>query len=739
MPFLVLKRLAPTEVAWFRAPGPGAEEADARGPRLDDRLVVRATGSRSRQAREIRLRWFDGRRMVEQHRRLVCTGELWFLEGPPLSGRRLSRATEGDVLVISVQRVRDVTGGSRSLLTIDAWMGDDLDDEEIAGPIEAVLQGKASAGFRADDDHPVFISARQHLPAFGSHLTEAQALAPREHARVRRWLVAHLRGKTMRSILQLHRDADVDRVLELLGGEATPRKREELATALLHRYGNDLLSSRRRRKLILAERFPDRSRRPEDPGQWVRGSKRARALTQALDLPPVMAGAPVPAASDLEDVVALAPLGELHDYQRQIASGLREVLHAEDWRERRAVVWLPTGTGKTRVCVETLLMELLLASPRNVILWIADRGELCEQAIEALRHVWLMRGTETPAARGLSRPALRVMRLWGGRSHQEPTSAPTVVVASIQTLARRVEDREFEGVLAKLGRRCAAVVFDEAHHAVAPTYARVIDALGLGESANVLGDDREEGPPLLGLTATPGRTRQDETDRLVERFAGTLLEPDAPYRSIEGFIAGGYLSRPRLEVVPTGYMLEEAATRDDAWSRYDDLPLDTVRKAGDHPGRTALIVQDLLPRLDDLHSVLVFACSVHHAEVLAEVLSRRGVRAEALHGDSPRALRQSAIRRFRERALQVLVTCDLLTTGFDAPNVEAVVLARPVQSPVLFSQMVGRGLRGPKNGGTDDCLLLDYEDSIGPFHSLERLRTQFRAPFSEREDPAQTA
>ncbi|MDP3219176.1 MAG: helicase-related protein, partial [Deltaproteobacteria bacterium] len=137
-----------------------------------------------------------------------------------------------------------------------------------------------------------------------------------------------------------------------------------------------------------------------------------------------------------------------------------------------------------------------------------------------------------------------------------------------------------------------------------------------------------------------------------------------------------------------------------------------------------------------LQSVLVFACSVDHAHMMAEVLARRGHRAAALDGSTPRAVRWRTIQRFRDGGLRVLVNCDLLATGFDAPNVDAVVLARPVESQILYAQMVGRGLRGRKNGGTDVCHVIDYQDRFEALPDLDKLRESFREMFLKPSTPA---
>lgn len=721
---VLLKRLAPTEARWLA----GAEE-ERRGPRLDARVVGDLFAGED--ASDVRVRWHDGLGIREALRRLEPergTGRR--LSGEGLGGSRLRASAEGDLLVLRLEQALDVTGARRWRLTLDVGSQSDLRDEELAELVRAELGDATAVLLPEGAAERALAAARRRLPAFGGGRSwEVDDLSEREWALVHSWLLAHVRVEGLHALLEARAGAQVDAILGLVGEGGPAPTAASLASAVIRRHGTDLLAAAARRELLLGERFRDPSRRPRLPELWTRGGRAARRFAAALGLPEVMAGRAAPVPSDVEEVLAFPPLDPLHDYQRQIARGLRESLHASDWRERRAVAWLPTGTGKTRVCVETLLVECFLAPPRNALVWIADREELCEQAIESFRHVWMVLGHRTPTARGAAGANLRVVRLWGGRPWQALTAAPTLVVASVQTLAARAKRREHALRLGELAERCTAVVFDEAHHVVAPSYRRVIRALGLSRKPNVLGNTRETGPTLFGLTATPARTSRDETELLAERFGGRLLEPDEPYRAIRGFITRGYLARPRLEVVRTGYRLEQLERDAEEWTSERRLAGRTLRRTGSDPLRNAAILRDLEPRLAELRSVLVFACSIEHAETLAEVLSRRGHRALALHGGSPRSQRQSAIRRFREGALQVLVTCDLLTTGFDAPNVDAVVLARPVESRVLFAQMVGRGLRGPRNGGTARCLILDYEDAIGDYDNLDLLRQDFRQAF----------
>jgi superfamily II DNA or RNA helicase len=107
---------------------------------------------------------------------------------------------------------------------------------------------------------------------------------------------------------------------------------------------------------------------------------------------------------------------------------------------------------------------------------------------------------------------------------------------------------------------------------------------------------------------------------------------------------------------------------------------------------------------------------------MAARLCVSGIPAAAVSGDTPRAARRWFLDRFQSGALRVLCNYSVLTTGFDAPKTDMVLIARQVKSPVRYMQMVGRGLRGPANGGTERCRIVTVLDNLGrlgnrqPFH-----------------------
>ena len=130
--------------------------------------------------------------------------------------------------------------------------------------------------------------------------------------------------------------------------------------------------------------------------------------------------------------------------------------------------------------------------------------------------------------------------------------------------------------------------------------------------------------------------------------------------------------------------------------------------------RNKIILNKLLELPEDSR-VLVYACTVEHAEVLNNLLIAKGKRSVVITGDTPRYKRQSFIEQFKQNDIQFIVNHSVLTTGFDAPKTDIIVLCRPTFSDILYEQIVGRGLRGTKFSGTETCTIIDFCDNCGRF------------------------
>src|SRR5262249_16886422 len=101
-----------------------------------------------------------------------------------------------------------------------------------------------------------------------------------------------------------------------------------------------------------------------------------------------------------------------------------------------------------------------------------------------------------------------------------------------------------------------------------------------------------------------------------------------------------------------------------------------------------------------------------HAQTMAALLRANDVPAAPISAATPPGARHFYIEEFRRGRIRVLTNYAVLTEGFDAPAIRAVYVARPTYAPNLYQQMIARGLRGPLNGGKEECLIVDVEDNI---------------------------
>ena len=437
-------------------------------------------------------------------------------------------------------------------------------------------------------------------------------------------------------------------------------------------------------------------RKPLVEKKWYAGKHWARDFVGALGFPLIFAGVEqATKVSTIQDVPPLKDPPRLADFQEDLKARMLAVLK-QDGDKTRCVVTLPTGGGKTRVAVEAFIdwMQPRFAQGRYLI-WIAQSEELCEQAIACIEQMWSSRQFAE---------SLRIYRFFGGRDIPEGALRGGAVVASIQQLYSRIKlgDDSLEEIIAGTG----AMIIDEAHRAVSTMYSGLLE---LAEEK--CGSDLF---PICGLTATPGRAN-NETERLVGRFDAYLIKPDLglEYEAfpLRYFRDHGFLAQAHHKLYRSGreYTLtdEEAEKiKGDA-----DLPAGFLKRLADDRSRNLRIVQRLLA-LPRRRSVLVYACTVEHAYFLAALLSVQGRKSAAVSADTPATLRRGLIQDFKEGRLEFLCNYGVLTTGFDAPRVEHIVLCRPTTSEVLYEQIIGRGLRGPKFGGTEKCSILDFADNI---------------------------
>jgi len=420
------------------------------------------------------------------------------------------------------------------------------------------------------------------------------------------------------------------------------------------------------------------------PRQWF-GNPRARAFVASVGLPPVYAGSPASDRPEIEEVDGPTRLPELHDYQEVIAEKIVKLVDAK----KQGLVALPTGAGKTRVAVEGLIRA---ATDDDVwpVLWIAQSDELCEQAAETWRSVWRVFGQDD---------RLTISRLWS-KNELQPVDGDHVVVASIQKLASIGKRPEGSFDLAP-----QVVVVDEAHRSNATSYTQLLRTLKP--------EVEDDAYTLLGLTATPFRgENEDETRRLVNRYGKNRLDLDLfggdPLTELRRIKV---LAEADHEILRTDFEIRLNDADRQHFEEFSVLPPWLEEQISLDASRTRTIVDRVLELPADW-PVLVYCPSVKGADLVAAMLSLEGVEAQSISGDTPVDARRQAVKDFKSGAVRILTNYRVLTEGFDAPGARAVVISRPVFSTNLYQQIIGRGLRGPANGGKDECLIVDVADNF---------------------------
>ncbi len=376
---------------------------------------------------------------------------------------------------------------------------------------------------------------------------------------------------------------------------------------------------------------------------------------------------------------------KLRNYQRAAVDGV-----FNEWRESRSTLAvLPTGTGKTVI----FAFVIKRAFPSKALV-VVHREELATQAKDKIERVT---GFRTEIEMGERRVDFGQGCMFSG-------SAPQVVVASVQTLTAGGDG------LGRMGKFDPAmfglVIIDEAHHATASTYRRVVQYFAQNPACRI-----------LGVTATP--------DRADEEALGQVFDTVALDYEILDAISDGWLVPIEQQVVTVG-----------------DLDFSHIRTtAGDLNGGDLAAVMEEEKALHGVagpsveiiggRRALVFAASVAHAERLCEIFNRhRDGSAAFVCGETDKDERRRILRRFADGQLQIVCNCGVLTEGFDDPGVEVIVMGRPTKSRALYAQMVGRATR-PLPGLVDHldapeerraaiaasrkptCLVVDFEGNAG--------------------------
>jgi len=332
----------------------------------------------------------------------------------------------------------------------------------------------------------------------------------------------------------------------------------------------------------------------------------------------------------------------LRDYQIAAIEGLRN-LYREN--KKKPILVLPTGAGKTVVFTK---IAYLMSNQMRDVLILVHRVELIKQTVAKLEAINVKHSVIHP-------------------DYERAPIRERVVVASVQTLSRNIP----EDLIPDL------IIIDEAHHATAKTYKKIIETI--------------KPRWLLGVTATPSRL---DGNGLADIFDSMFIGA-----TIKELIEKNYLVKPRV------------------FSTINIPDLSTVKKSrGDYQTdaiaqlfNTAKITGDAVQHYKQLANgkrAVVFCVNVKHADQVAQQFNDEGIAAKSINGELKPAERARAIQELTDGTIKILTSCEVISEGTDIPAVEVAILLRPTASQNLYLQQVGRVLRPAP--GKDSAIILDH-------------------------------
>ncbi|MDG6774615.1 DEAD/DEAH box helicase family protein [Thiomicrorhabdus sp. ZW0627] len=401
------------------------------------------------------------------------------------------------------------------------------------------------------------------------------------------------------------------------------------------------------------------------------------------------------ATEDLPSIKEVVPQYGMYPYQKEIAIKVREVIQKQPSAKR--IIHLPTGAGKTRVAMN-VICDFFRNNVGSVIVWIGPSNELCNQAYEEFTKAWKALGSEDKRCyRFFDSPGIPLSGITDG-----------LLIASIHQLyAKRKNGNELH--FKQLAKNCRLIIFDEAHQIIAPTYLETVSELRDSLSSSF----------LLGLTATPGRGSHeigDEDRQLSKYFEDKKITMKAPgYESpVQYLIDQGYLAQPNF--FPLTYVLPEYQKEEVESKLSEKEKIDLLSNVD---GRNLAIMQTVKEEYENGSFIVVFACNVQHAIDISYALNFEGIPSTYITSktDSSESQKEK-VARYKRGDVRVIVNFGILATGFDAPKTNVAVISRPTTSLVLYSQMVGRAMRGYKSGGNLECRIYTVKDDIKEFTNV---------------------
>lgn len=377
-----------------------------------------------------------------------------------------------------------------------------------------------------------------------------------------------------------------------------------------------------------------------------------------------------------------------YDYQEKAMEELNKLFLFD--KKKACILQIPTGGGKTYTAVRWIFNSIMHRGYK--VVWIAHRIDLLLQARQTMIE-------ESALLKGhAKKPSCIIIGGGYAAGTTLATAKEDIILLSSQTLAKGNGEKAMMSFCKKNKDNKILFVIDEAHHSAARSL-KVFIKRDIEKQLNF---------KLLGLTATPTRTVEAERSVLLNLFGNNIICEI----NINKLIKDGHLAWPKPEKINTNIDLEKSyiiskETRVYFETRHE-LDAKFLEAIGENSTRNKIIVDTFLNNRERYGKTLIFAIDKLHANTLkTEFEKHKDIRVDLTYSGYPN--HDQVIRKFKEAELDVLINISKLTEGFDDPKIQTIFLTRPTQSEILFSQMIGRGLRGGIKG-TKDVYLVSFED-----------------------------
>jgi superfamily II DNA or RNA helicase len=428
--------------------------------------------------------------------------------------------------------------------------------------------------------------------------------------------------------------------------------------------------------------------------------------------------------------------------KKERISKRNEVRHQEEainavngWFDKKkfpagTIMAMPTGSGKTFTAARFLTKYLLSQddeSQNYKILWLAHTHHLLEQAFFTFGpgKMDINEKYEVGNISG-SKKTLDIRVVSGSSKHQDVAdikSSDDMIIATLQTISgaynNEKQKKPLEAFL-KASNGKLFVIFDEAHHAPAPTYRKFL----IGDEAEEVPESLRERFPnmyLLGLTATPTFTDVKRRGWLKDIFPQKIINSDTSkfHSSINNLMFERILAKPKIKEIKTKIdpKVDDQEYQSLVNRHREDIPERIIKRLADNDERNQIIVNSYDKKR--CGKTIIFTDYVDQCLQINSFFQDRNkklsnedkILADVMYTARSDEENSNILQKFKNNQLDVIINIRMLTEGTDVPDVDTVFLTRQTTSEILLTQMVGRALRGPLFGGTEEANLVFFIDN----------------------------